>query len=74
MQTRSLDSYYELGDVYETIDTCDELEMQLGRLKRRRLLNEDEWEQSKTEVEAIRSQLESRVQEASLAPKGPRLP
>jgi hypothetical protein len=74
MQTRNLDSYYELGDVYETIDTCDELEMQLARLKRRKLLDQDEWEQSRTEVEAIRSQLETRVQEASMMPKGPRLP
>lgn len=74
MQMRTLDTYYELGDVYETIDTCDELEMQLGRLKRRKVLNEDEWAQSKTEIDAIRAQLESHVQEAAMTPKGPRLP
>ena len=65
-----LERIYEYGDVYETIDTCDELEMQLSRLKRRRILNEEEWLATRNRVEAIRSQLADHVAEPASPSQG----
>lgn len=74
MQTRQLSDIYEHGDVYETIDTCNELEVQLSRLKRQRVLDEEEWLESKREVATIRERLEDIIGDAALKPRGPRLP
>jgi hypothetical protein len=73
MQTRELESVYELGDVYDTIDACDELEMHLGKLKRMHVLGQEEWEHTRSELEAIRSQVSTHLSDAALLPKGPRL-
>jgi hypothetical protein len=56
--------FYDYGEVYETLETCDELELHLSRLKRKRILNEEEWLQSKREISEIRAPLERRLQYA----------
>jgi hypothetical protein len=53
--------YYTFGDVYETLDACDQLELLLGRLKRQRLINESDWIQSRQNIAEIRKRLETRL-------------
>jgi hypothetical protein len=57
----NFDHFYLFGDVYETVDACDQLELLLGRLRRQRLLNEGEWLQLRDHVAKIRAHLESRL-------------
>lgn len=56
-----VDHFYVYGDLYEVLDSCRELEMLLGRLKRQRLLSEDEWVDSRENLAAIRARLEARL-------------
>jgi hypothetical protein len=56
-----LDHFYVYGDVYESLDACDQLELLLGRLKRQGLITEPEWTQSRQNVAEIRARLESRL-------------
>jgi NAD(P)-dependent dehydrogenase (short-subunit alcohol dehydrogenase family) len=65
MSTTNLDCFYIFGDVYETLDTCQELEQLLGRLRRQNLLNEQDWSHSKRSIVEIRSQFERRILAAS---------
>ena len=64
MTAAELDHFYIFGDVYETLDTCAELEQLLGRLRRQDLLTEGEWMHSKQNIAAIRSRLEGRLSSA----------
>jgi hypothetical protein len=49
---------FDFGDVYDTIGTCDELETQLSRLKRRGMIGHEEWLETKKGIAAIRIHLE----------------
>jgi hypothetical protein len=69
-----LDHYYTFGDVYETFDVCEQLNMMLSRLRRQDLLDDDELGQSRRNLAAIRSRIEAHLNSANLMPKGPRLP
>ena len=69
----ALDHFYTFGDVYETLDACDQLELLLGRLRRQGLLNDDEWARCKDDVIDLRGRIERLVNTSPLAPKGPRL-
>lgn len=73
MEQRNLDQYYLFGDVFETVDACDELETLLGRLKRQRLIDDDEWRETKQNVANIRARLEAHINGSALTPKAPRL-
>lgn len=53
--------YYDYGDIYQTIDACDELETQLARLKRQHFLTEREWSESKQAIDTVRDRLQSHV-------------
>jgi len=64
MSAAELDHYYLFGDVYETLDTCTELEQLLGRLRRQDVLTDQEWMTSKQNIAAIRSNLEGRLSRA----------
>jgi len=59
MTAASLEAIYTYGDVYETIDACDQLDVLLGRLKRQHLLDDRECMRSKEKVAEIRSRLEN---------------
>lgn len=74
MNAQTLDDLYQFGDVYETLDACDSLELLLGRLKRRRILDDREWRDIREQVAGIRTRLESHVTGSALSPNGPRLP
>lgn len=58
MSAVQLDHYYVFADVYTTLDTCEELDMLLGRLRRQHLLSDEEWMQSRHQVSEIRSRLQ----------------
>lgn len=60
----NLDHFYTFGDIYETLDTCDELEMQLSRLKRQQLLTDEGWRQSKDNIAEIRERLQRFLSDA----------
>lgn len=66
--TRNLDHFYLFGDVYETLDTCAQLETLLGRLRRQRLMSDEHWMASKDNVAAIRGRIQQRLDEANLTP------
>lgn len=70
----TLDHFYTYGDLYETIEACDQLETLLGRLQRQHLLSTTELMESKREVADIRARIESHLAESRIMPKGPRLP
>jgi hypothetical protein len=53
-----LDHYYLFGDVYATLDTCDELEQLLNRLQRLQLVGDQDWTDSRHHLTEIRSSLE----------------
>jgi len=59
MSLASLDDLYDHGDVYETLDACQELEMLLNRLRRQQTLTDLEWMQSRQTLADIRARLES---------------
>ena len=56
-----LDHYYLFGDVYATLDTCDELEMLLNRLQRLQLVGDQDWTDSRHHLTGIRAGLEAIV-------------
>ena len=70
----ALEHFYEFGDVYEALDACDQLELLLGRLRRRHLLGDDQWTRCKEDVIDLRGRVEQLVNSSPLTPKGPRLP
>lgn len=57
----SLDHLYTYSDIYDTLDTCQELELLLGRLRRQQLLSDVEWMQSRQNLAEIRTRLEGRL-------------
>jgi hypothetical protein len=61
----NFDHFYTFGDLYETVDACDQLELLLGRLRRQRLLSEGEWLQLRDHVAKIRAHLESRLAQSA---------
>lgn len=54
-----LDRLYAFGEVYDAIDSCDQVWQTLTRLRRRHLLAEVDWKASQADIEAIRSRLEA---------------
>lgn len=71
---RAPDHYFTFGDVYETMEACNRLDVLLARLKRQQLLPDDECAESRQKVATIRERLEAKLNSSSLTPKGPRLP
>ena len=65
MSVARLDHFYRFGDVYETVDACDQLEILLARLRRQNLLSDQEWVESRKNVAEIRARLEARLQKPS---------
>jgi hypothetical protein len=63
MTAANLDHFYEYGDVYETLEACDQLDMLLGRLRRQRMLSDAEWIQSKSQVADIRARIEHHLED-----------
>ena len=56
------ENIYRFGDVYDTLDACDHLELLLARLRRQRILDERQWIETRQSVDEVRAQLAERLQ------------
>ena len=56
-----LDRFHRLGDVYDTLEACEQLQHLLGRLRRQHLLGEQDWMRSGQWLSEIRFSLEEIV-------------
>jgi hypothetical protein len=54
-----LDHFDVYGDVYQALETCQVLEMNLDVLRRQQLVGESEWIQVRKSASEIRSSLEA---------------
>lgn len=63
--TVSLDHYAKFGEIYDTLEVCENLAISLNRLRRQGLLDEPAWIQDRSYVDQIRSQLENRMESQS---------
>jgi hypothetical protein len=72
--TPVLDHYLLYGEIHDTIDACDQLDVLLARLTRQHLLPPEECSESREWVQSVRQRLEDHIRSHDLTPKGPRLP
>lgn len=61
LEVVDLDRLYVLGEIYDTLDSCDQVSNGLSRLRRHRLLDEDDVLASRHDVDAVRARLERRL-------------
>lgn len=52
---------YEHGDIYDSLGACDDLSVQLSRLKRRRIISEEEWAAISQGIDEIRALLQGHL-------------
>lgn len=64
-QPMELDHLYAYGEVYDTLDVCDQVIQALSRLKRHGLLSADDWTMSEQYIDTIRMRLEDRLHDAT---------
>jgi hypothetical protein len=57
------DNYFVFGDVYETLDACQQLDLLLNRLRRQSLLEERDWKATRAHIAEVRKSLESMLQD-----------
>jgi CRP/FNR family transcriptional regulator, cyclic AMP receptor protein len=60
-QPIELDHLYAFGEVYDTLDVCDQVMQALSRLKRHGLLSVDDLNTSRQYIDAVRDRLEQRL-------------
>ena len=53
------DDYFVFGDVYETLDACQQIELLLSRLRRQSLLDDQNWIATRAHIAEVRKSLES---------------
>ncbi len=53
------DDYFVFGDVYETLDACQQIDLLLSRLRRQSLLDDQNWIASRAHIAEVRKSLES---------------
>lgn len=53
------DDYFVFGDVYETLDACQQIDLLLSRLRRQSLLDDQKWIASRAHIAEVRKSLES---------------
>jgi hypothetical protein len=70
----ALGHFSTFGEVYATLDACDQVQLLLGRLRREQLLGEEEYQGSRQQIAEIRASVERYITQSALLPKGPRLP
>lgn len=66
-QPLELDHLYAYGELYDALDVCDQVNQVLSRLKRHGLLSLNDWTMSGQYVDAIRTRLEDRLNDATSA-------
>lgn len=70
MDAHDMDHYYTFGEVYETMDACDQLDRMLGRLRRQDLISGEAAAECRRNLATIRGHVESHIASANLVPKG----
>lgn len=70
----SADHFYTYGDVYETLEACDQLDMLLARLRRQQLLSPGELMDSRRELASVRARVEHHMARSAISPAFPRIP
>lgn len=58
---QDLDRLFETGDVLDSLEACDQLELLLSRLHRKATLSDEEWMQCRRQVDEVERFLESRL-------------
>jgi hypothetical protein len=53
------DDYFVFGDVYETLDACQQIDLLLSRLRRQSLLDDQSWIATRAHVAEVRKSLET---------------
>lgn len=56
------DDYFVFGDVYDTLEACQQIDLLLSRLRRQRLMDDQNWLATKDHIAAVRKSLESMLQ------------
>ena len=62
MSVAHSEEFFVFGDVYETLEACQQVEMLLSRLRRRQLMDDQNWMANKAHVAEIRKTLEEMLQ------------
>jgi hypothetical protein len=53
------DDYFVFGDVYETLEACQQVDLLLSRLRRQSLIDDQNWVATKAHIAEVRKSLES---------------
>jgi hypothetical protein len=69
----NFDQYYTFGDLYETLEACSQLDMLLSRVRRQKLMRDEDVTAGKQSIEGIRAMVESYLNSSNLVPRGPSL-
>jgi hypothetical protein len=56
------DDYFVFGDVYETLEACQQVDLLLSRLRRQSLIDDQNWLTTKAHIAEVRKSLESMLQ------------
>jgi hypothetical protein len=56
------DDYLVFGDVYETLDACQHIDLLLNRLRRQSLIDDQNWIATRAHIAEVRKSLESMLQ------------
>jgi hypothetical protein len=56
------DDYLVFGDVYETLDACQHIDLLLNRLRRQSLIDDPDWIVTRAHIAEVRKSLESMLQ------------
>jgi hypothetical protein len=56
------DDYFVFGDVYETLEACQQVDLLLSRLRRQSLIDDQNWVATKAHIAEVRKSLESMLQ------------
>jgi uncharacterized protein YjaG (DUF416 family) len=57
------DDYFVFGDVYETLDACQQIELLLSRLRRQSLLDDRSLSATKAHIAEVRKSLEETLRQ-----------
>jgi hypothetical protein len=56
------DDYFVFGDVYDTLDACQHIELLLSRLRRQSLMDDQNWMVTRAHIAEVRKSLERMLQ------------
>jgi hypothetical protein len=56
------DDFLVFGDVYETLDACQHIDLLLNRLRRQSLIDDQNWIATRAHIAEVRKSLESMLE------------